>query len=433
MRTLAKLPAVEKGQKAKHGRRDTRRVFRRRLDMGAWSGASVIFILAGIKYLFAPLLNIPVMLHVALPLLYFRAINYVPTALTAFFSALLLLQSKRIRIDRLGKIMAASLAVGTAVGVIRQNDWGYFAADFINIFQGWVILLVVLSAQEIPIGSVYAWINRLILCGYSIGLATLYGYSLLASSSFYAGVGSHPLVLSFSLGLTSRNWVLVLWSVLLIVLSGKRATLVASVIVFASLLLVSKRRERFALGAVGFGASLAAVTILPVALTLVQPGTSSAAAAFARWEYLLPWSADFDINRTSNGRIAEAASAYTALASSPLGLLVGGGLGFSYTLYTWVGQELVEVYNHNGVHISPIGVLVLFGAPLTFILFSSLLQLLWRIWVRLHKASYPDRNLTAAFAVSIGLITYSFFAFELFRDPLLWISLGYLSRRAREM
>lgn len=212
--------------------------------------------------------------------------------------------------------------------------------------------------------------------------------------------------------LTNRNLALYIFSVFMIILSGKRSTTIN--IVFVGLLYYAK--SFFSLRARNIISAAIAIVIITIAFQWMYNN-----GLFRRFENSLA----FDIHNehamyvATSGRWQEVEGVVKRLNQSPFMWITGAGIG---------GKYIYEDYEHgyrraeekHYAHFSPIGYTFLYGLPFALILYSTFFYYIGININRYHKNFYY-----LCFSV---MIFAAFFGASLFVDHKPWIFLGIVSR-----
>ncbi|MDI9391606.1 MAG: hypothetical protein QM402_09815 [Synergistota bacterium] len=321
--------------------------------------------------------------------------------------------------------------LGFAIGIIRGNHMRYLIPDMGRVIFMVATYLAFLN-MHLSIFRIRVFISKFsaaVVWSYSIVIAYIYLVLVPSGAEIHLGLGSEALLLPAAYYYWRGNRRRLLLSILLIVLSGKRGAIVALCVML--LVLWSMRRIKSFVGTcvltVLVGILLIGTMFYGIYIAYLHTEGMLLHYTFARWQLIIPWSSQFDLYIGSGTRLEEIISAVAELKRQPLGFLAGGGHGFSYPLTFKLGN----VENYHNVHFSPIGFFVIYGLPATILFYGVLAHLL----AMAHRARPRDASeeivWATLFAYVVGLMIYTFFAFELLQEPLLWASIGLLSAMAR--
>ncbi len=224
-----------------------------------------------------------------------------------------------------------------------------------------------------------------------IGVATIY-YLFFRGGSVYFGYSAELSLVAVASG----GWLGIL-AVITILLSGKRGLILAMAVGW----LFNVRR--FA----GWG--FVAVFSFLMAFTCCR---GFWVESFERLILRSGGGDGFDLNAISSGRLAEI-TGVIGLFNDPLFFLFGGGLGFFYESATGLGID--------SLHFSPLAVACIGGVPFALFVYGSICYLLIRR-VKHHGCDY-------VVSLTIMYLVYSVFVFSIFQNAILWLLVGFLSRR----
>jgi hypothetical protein len=239
--------------------------------------------------------------------------------------------------------------------------------------------------------------------------------------SMYAGITPtvHPFFID---GMTKGNGLSQVASILIILLSGKRALLISSSIIFILYQILIKKKGKIILY---IFVAFFSLSFLISYLGLNVEGIS--AFEKYKWTYELYMDNKDDLNYDSEilntltaGRLAEIQGATKVM--SPLDYIIGKGVGFTYTYFSQsLNEDMTEYAN---LHFSPLGIITKYGFIFYFVF-------MFYIFSSLTKFS-TNGYLSILFGLYIiATLIDMLFAYTIFVDPIIPIALGFLTNRKR--
>lgn len=268
--------------------------------------------------------------------------------------------------------------------------------------------------------------------GVLFGVLFLYG-GVFAHHEAYLGLSTEVCFLSFAVVLAGRaknRTLLLIFLGTLIVMGGKRGnmlSLLAMLLAYGFFVLKSGKLSTKTLrnSTLGFSA---------IALAMVMIFASGSADLMSaiipvqlakRFETLTAMGegGSVDVTSATAGRNFEVDDVMEQWKNHPVAIWTGFGLGAQITLPT--GEKV------NTVHISPIALAHIYGAPVGFGLFL----LAWWLAVEILFLSRPGlaRKTDIVWClVAIGLLTTSLSVYIIMQNPLIWLCIGALSGRKRQ-
>ncbi len=239
--------------------------------------------------------------------------------------------------------------------------------------------------------------------------------------SMYAGITPtvHPFFID---GMTKGNGLSQVASILIILLSGKRALLISSSVIFILYQILIKKKGKIILY---IFVAFFSLSFLISYLGLNVEGIS--AFEKYKWTYELYMDNKDDLNYDSEilntltaGRLAEIQGATKVM--SPLDYIIGKGVGFTYTYFSQsLNEDMTEYAN---LHFSPLGIITKYGFVFYFVF-------MFYIFSSLTKFS-TNGYLSILFGLYIiATLIDMLFAYTIFVDPIIPIALGFLTNRKR--
>ena len=243
----------------------------------------------------------------------------------------------------------------------------------------------------------------------------LYFYYVAGSWSYY-GYGT-PIALVGAYFLSKQSYGRWLACLLLDFLTGKRSTIIASIL--TAILVVSKRPKRIRLT---LGTPF--IAVVSVVGLIYGAGLAAQLSLFRRFALLLEFDSSdaLAVFSATGGRLTEVLSVSAYLSENPIRWLVGSGVGAQYIFTDWRPGFPPELMHYT--HFSPMGYVFLLGLPFTVLLYAS-------VFGRLARASLPAGG--ALFSMFAYYFIISFFGAVMFIDPRLWTFFGmFLAFKRRE-
>jgi hypothetical protein len=350
--------------------------------------------------------------------------------LAMFVAVLLIASRKRLRLDLLGLCLLLAVPWGIVVGL----GSGGAARPFISHLGAGAFAFLVYSASRLALPDP-EWLRRLwrvasysILIAYALSIAAFWTISMVTGETLYLGIGTGDVLFAMSYFLVyERRWLAAL-CVTVVILSGKRGTLLAMLITLLYALRVSwlrgfYRRSLFAcVMAVGF-----VFLSLYFRDSITSVGWPSAITrVLEKWYQVDPFQEEFDIDVAFSGRNQEIALAFGKLADRPHQLLTGMGYGWSYFFDARIaGSDTTDFVSHY-VHLSPANFVLLYGAPFALLLTGLLVVVMARGYLtRDRDNAHLMRKVLALYC--IGTFVSSLSGYTYATDPLFWTALGTLS------
>ena len=203
----------------------------------------------------------------------------------------------------------------------------------------------------------------------------------------------------------------VLFTILINVFSGKRAILLASIIIVLFGYLFIKRKFPFSV-------------ILTISLSIFfiftfifdnADNSKILGKYITTYENLMKNDLDNKfLDIATAGRYGEIIGVLEQINS--INFFIGSGVGFTYN-YVKISGDLIEY--HNNVHFTPLGLISKYGFIFFFLIYIYMIKNL--IKIKSYNLIYVFFSLYI-----IGLIIELFFAYHIFIDPFLAIAIGFL-------
>lgn len=248
-------------------------------------------------------------------------------------------------------------------------------------------------------------------------LAALVGFVV------YFGLQTTAAFVSLGYALVYQRLWLVLLSLVPLLGAGKRGTMMGAVVLLFLYFAVAAGRIRLhrvvSMATVIFGllAILFIFQLLPEAI-------------LARVNFLFAPD-DFDVNMITSGRITEVTAALDKLNATPLAWLTGFGFGSTIEITGSYGSlNISGSLQESTVHFSPLGMVMIFGLPLTAVFYSVLFYYMV-LFFRYCRAGWVSREFVVLYLVFVAEFVFSFTAFTLLQSTLMWLAFAYLVVNSR--
>jgi hypothetical protein len=263
------------------------------------------------------------------------------------------------------------------------------------------------------------YIQKLIKISFLFGVLTIaLFYFLVRIKPMYAGMTPivHPY---FIKSLLNGSWIGQFLSIIIALLSGKRALLLSTLVIFI-VFKVYVKRHVFKI----FSYALVFVGIILGALWINIQSPIAAVDKYV-WSFEQIKDIEVDIslkdetgilNLVSGGRIGEIQGALKEM--NTFDFLFGKGIGFTYTVYS--NSLETDIVGYSNLHFSPLSIITKYG---------TVFLLMFLIYVFYNLYGFRDKGFIAILfgLYLVGYLTDMLFAYIIFVDPLIPIALGYLS------
>jgi hypothetical protein len=251
-------------------------------------------------------------------------------------------------------------------------------------------------------------IISLILLGVMAFSIFLMYIASMAGFSVYFGLQSTILFVPLAYGVVYRKFGLILIALALIILSGKRGSMLGAVGVFSAYFFALFISGRIRL----FLALLLSFIIIAGGVFYFDLLPSSIVARFSQFTS----GEAVDWNRATAGRMSELDAVFELLEKYPNILFFGSGLGAAIEIGGTIDST---------VHFSPFGLMIIFGAPLAMFLYVYLFSIALRgLWVGVLGKQGGNKHLLLWSLVLVGEMFFSFTAFTILQSYMLWISIA---------
>lgn len=334
-----------------------------------------------------------------------------------------------LRVDGLSLVAGALVLQGVVVGLWAGGHARYFVSHAFSAVFLLVLYAVTLAwrPERDRLEGFLVLASR-VLVGAYLAVMTAFWVLRLLGRNLYLGVSTGDLLIPLAFGAAGRRPLLMLTSLSMILLSGKRGVYLAA-LVLLFLLVPFPTRARLAphvlLGALASGVAIL-LLLLSEPLIAAAPLSESEYSLVSKFFLLSPFSRDFDLGQATSGRWGELVTAFEHFESQGLAWATGLGFGWSY-LNTAVtrGSETRDVVAHY-VHFSPANYVLTHGV----LMGSLFLALIWRVtarayrWAMLEAGPGSPEHAVVLYAVAAlvsGLTGYSYAT-----DPFFPLTLGLL-------
>ena len=362
---------------------------------------------------------------------------------TAIATAFLLSEAtrRRLAIDSLGALMIAGTVMATLVGFVKAalgiHPMRFVAPHLASGLMVTLTYLAFINIRAIPVGWLFRFIERLsrwltFLSALFLGLFLLRRIG--GTQGLYWGFNSLNLLLPFAWYVARRRYGMVLLTIGLVAINGKRGVVVALIAGVGALLLLDVVRR-------GATAHLRAALVAVTAAIFVLVGAGVIASVdpdrlplgladtVAKWDLLNPARETFDPNIGSSGRFAEIQESLSEFAAQPASWAVGGGYGWWFiSSYRAASDEYTDFRLHY-VHFSPLNFLYQYGV----VMFLGLLAVIcvqlvqaMHVYAGLLKPTPYQTLFEALFILVVADLVGGLTGYSYGTDASIWIALGLL-------
>ena len=261
------------------------------------------------------------------------------------------------------------------------------------------------------------FLNKISFSLFKIGLVSIFLFFILSFfKSMYAGL-TPTTHLYFILNLIKLNYRNQFFSFLLIIFSGKRALLVSSILIFFLFQIYIKKNGKI------FLYSFLFITILALLISFLKLDDENG-SAIEKYKYTYDLIVDnidniqIDsevFNKITAGRASEVVGVLEVMNSSDY--FTGKGIGFTYTYYSQTENE--DITGYANLHFTPLSLISKYGLIFTLILYAY-------IFKSLHRFNSNSKYTLFFTLFVIGSLIDMLFAYSIFVDPLIPLSIGFL-------
>lgn len=326
---------------------------------------------------------------------------------------------KKIRFDLYSFMILPLLIYGIASAILWQNEGLKIVTGASHFIFGFVVYLYFKNQEDLTekkFERFLFFLAILSLVSLTIVVSVMVFSEYVLGINVYLGLSCQVLIVAFYLFLYQNKNFLVILTIGIILLSGKRGVLVAlllSMFVYSFPFMVVYRLKEVVI-AICFGATV-----------LISIGSYNS-------EFIEKIGDKFtledtkSVNDFSSGRLNEALSAVDFFAKDNVRMLLGSGFGFKY-IYRQEDKSLENVEDYGNVHFSPLNPLIIFGSVIAIIYFLILILLILKTLMSSNNGiRWPMKS------ALIGSLVYTIFVFNLFNEPILWALMGFLNREVLE-
>jgi hypothetical protein len=243
----------------------------------------------------------------------------------------------------------------------------------------------------------------------SIVIVIMYALPNFIGVNIYLGLACQVLLVIFFYNFQRKNLIYCILSLCLIIASGKRGVLVALVvgmiISFFPFFIRYHIKTTSKMFVIAFVSGAFLISLNPSLLEKVGEK--------------FVYDESRTVNDYSSGRMVEASSAINYWTSDFTRIVAGAGFGFTYT-YINKAPGALDVEGYKNVHFSYLNPLIIFGVAGASIYFSILLFILFKVIIN------KDSSLSYLKWSCISYFVYACFVFNLFNEPIFWMSLGFM-------
>lgn len=342
----------------------------------------------------------------------------------------IIINIKHLRFKRVEIIILILLLMSVIVGLFNYYDQfdRRVVTDFTNPL--FFMLKAILLRQGFKNSEKFedyfnvTFFKKIVTYTFVSGIVTVIMYYVLNKiKPMYAGLTpmSHP---AFILGLVKGNLVYLLGSLAVIILSGKRALLISSIVI----LVVYRFKVN---GKIISNVFLLSFAILLGVVIFNYGSNTESIAALDKYKWTYETIRDSEIKFSledesgildliTAGRMGEVRGALIEM--HPFDFVFGKGVGFTYTYKSFSIEDNIE--NYSNLHFSPLGLITKYGVPFFLMLLVYFFYCL---------KGFKNNGVFGVFfgLYLIGVCVDMLFAYVIFVDPLLPIALGYLSYKRK--
>lgn len=327
-----------------------------------------------------------------------------------------LLMSNKWRIDTKIFLICLCGVYGMMLGILWGNSILNVISTSSHFLVGIVLYLYFKSINVYPEDFLrfLRWLLVFSIFSISIVIVSVYAINIIGNDKIYLGLACQVLIILFFYTIWNRRLLPLVLVLALIVLSGKRGVLLS--ILFVGLF--------FFWAPVFSGYRKNIVSVVGFLVLMILASFNYSYSLFGELFN------KYDINQIaspasfSSGRLDELISAVDYWKQDNFRYIFGSGFGFTYT-YNYLEPSSPSVENYKNVHFSLLNPLISFGIPIGSIYILSLLTIFLRAYLSLRRTEYW-------FMLSLSIpayFMYSFFVFNIYNEPILWMLIGLASNR----
>lgn len=338
-------------------------------------------------------------------------------------------------LDWLERLLLFAIPLGAAMGILNGGiDALRFAVPHMT---GAMYAYAVYSFSRKTswdrswLNRLLAWASYVILAAFAVVIGGFWIYQLTTGIPLRLGIGPGYLLLPLTYFMVKKKPILVLVTLAVLLLAGKRGPIVAVVAVISlfavsSILRLRKRGLIIRLGAALAATLIAVGVILVVEQSAILTDVQIADRVIARWAYLNPTGDQYNLDIALSGRNLEIMISLREFAPKAWGWVLGAGYGWYYH-FNWgiAGASTTNVLSHY-VHLSPLNLVYLYGLPMAIGLLASMFAILARSF-RVASASGDGDEMAILSYFWFGLFVVGLSGYSFVSDPFFWLVIGILS------
>ena len=337
---------------------------------------------------------------------------------------IIILNIKKVRFNFFELVLIALLVSSTVIGIVNNASLDRrILTDLLNplffVFKIAVFRLIIFNDRGIIfLDEKWRYYAKQL---FKFSFITLVLFLVLSQlRPMYAGIGltTHPFLVH---SLQSKSFVNVIFTFIVVLLTGKRALIISSIIlVLIYMVYVKRNLIRMCL--------ISLFLMLVIYITDFNSLNVSAVNKYI-WTYELYIENGVQLNLEddnhyldviSGGRLGEITGATKEMR--PIDYLIGRGIGFTYE---YINPNSDEFPKYANLHFSPLSIITKYG-----IIFFAVLVLYILYTLRGFRNSSALGIFFGLYV--IGVFIDSFFAYVVFVDPLFPLALGSLSGKKLE-
>lgn len=336
----------------------------------------------------------------------------------------------RLRLDALGLLLLLLIPFGTAVGMLGGGEPRFFISHLGAALLAFTVYTAAFNGRPDSrwLDGFLHFSSNLILIAYITSIGAFWIIRLVMGADLYFGIGTSDLALPLAYFLVKRRFRLAAIAVLLVLLSGKRGSILAAgaVLLFYISLPGAARFGTHVLSTTIFGLLLLFASFVAEPLLASLPIPEGVRSILDKWYLLNPFNPEFNPDLALSGRNQELILSFAAFNEHAHHFWVGMGFGWNYYFDALIpGSDTTDYVSHY-VHVSPLNLLLTYGAPIT----AVFLLLIWRRVSRAYRLSMRlpgPEIMRVVLLYFVGAFVGSLSGYSFATDPFFWLALGTLS------
>ncbi len=357
-------------------------------------------------------------------------------AITVLVGLLGLLRGrKQAEMDGFGLLMLFMVAWATGLGLLiffledRSRSFRYFLPQF----AGGVMMLVNYLYFSKFAGDCQEWLTkfmeRVAPIFFVVNFMSFLVYVVFIPELNIAFSAS-ALLVPFAWYMIRRNPVMALACLGLILISGKRGTMLAAILAIIVVLCLWSVCQNGKLRGYGFVGlmSLGTLTaiIVPVALTVdIQNLPGPIRGSLGRVQMALREGESGDLRLATAGRSGEVEDSWKTYSQIPRNYALGTGYGWWFWNYGLISiRGYTEAQPSHYIHASPLNFVYLYGIPMASLFLLTLAGKLFATFRYLARQPVMPAGLAALFIFVVARLAEGATGASWYTDPLIWMAMG---------